>query len=460
MAAPSITVPSWREVMGSGRARLSAGLALTEFVAGMQSLVVTAAMPKVLKDLGGVEFYGTVFSGYFLSGLVSIPLAGRAADREGPTRPFVRGMFVFALGTALCAMAPSMPLLAVARVVQGYGAGAAYTIAYGVIAKAYPSPARPRMLAVLTFTWVVSGLVAPSIGSILATTVGWRWAFVVILPLLLLAGVLTVPGLAGLRGESEQARVTPTWPLVLAAASGLGLVAAANVHWWSIPIAAVATVAALLALQRLMPRGWLRAAPGAASAVTLNLLLYLGFFTADSFITLLLTEVRGVSLAEAGVVVTLVAISWSLASWWQSRAITRYAPALLSFGGSAAFVLGTACVLALLFGAPLWLGYAGWTVAGAGAGIAFPTIMLASMDYAALGDETSAMAARFVSGRIGIILGTGLGGAAVAIAHDAGRPLAWGLSAVFALALAGGVGCAAASGRLRAPASGSANAGR
>src|SRR5579884_2752155 len=81
MAAPGVSVPSWREVMGSGRGRLSAGLALTEFVAGMQSLVVVAAMPRVLRDLGGVEFYGTVFSGYFLSGLVSIPPGQRDGDQ-------------------------------------------------------------------------------------------------------------------------------------------------------------------------------------------------------------------------------------------------------------------------------------------------------------------------------------------------------------------------------------------
>src|SRR5581483_6470560 len=404
--------------------------------AGMQSLVVVAAMPRVLRDLGGVEFYGTVFSGYFLSGLVSIPLAGRAADREGPTRPFVRMMLCFALGTVLCSLAPSMPLLALARVIQGYGGGAVYTIAYGVIAKAYPSQARPRMLVVLTMTWVVSGLVAPSVGAILATTVGWRWVFVVVLPLVLLAAALAGPGLVGLRGAMDVPRITPTWPLLLAAASAAGLIASANTHWWSIPLAAAAAAGALVAMQRLMTRGWLRAAAGAPAAVALNLLLYLGFFTADSFITLLLTDVRGVSVAEAGVAVTLVSISWSLASWWQSKAITRYAPSLLTLGGSAVFVAGTACVLSLLAGAPLWLGYAGWTVAGAGVGVAFPTLLLASMEYAGRGDETSAMAARFVSGRMGIIVGTGLGGAAVAVSHDAARPLAWGLCAVFALSLA------------------------
>ncbi len=104
---------------------------------------------------------------------------------------------------------------------------------------------------------------------------------------------------------------------------------------------------------------------------------------------------------------------------------------------------------AMLLGEPLLLGYIGWTLAGVGVGVAYPTLMLASMGFAAQGDETSAVAARQVSGRVGIILGTGLGGAAIAVAHAAGRPLAWGLSAVFALALAAALACGLASGRLR-----------
>jgi hypothetical protein len=451
MAARSVAVPSWREVVGSGRGRLSAGLVLVEFLSGMQSLVVIAAMPRVLQDLGGVAFYGTVFSGYMLSGLVSIPLAGRAADREGPAAPFLRMLGWFTLGTVLCALAPSMPLLAAARVVQGYGGGAAYTVAYGAIAKAYPPGARPRMLALLTATWVVSGLIAPTIGAVLATTVGWRWAFALVVPLILLAAVLALPGLAPLPGAPQSAASAPVWPVLVALACAAGLLAGSAAAWWSAPLGAVAAAVGLIALHRVLPRGWLRAAPGAPSAVMLALLLNLAFFTADSFVTLLLTAVRGVSVGEAGVAVTLVAISWSLGSWWQSRAIRTTPPAALVGGGAAVFAGGTALLAALLLGAPLLLGYIGWTLAGAGVGVAFPTILLASMGFAREGDETSAVAARFVSGRVGIVLGTGLGGAAVAVAHAAGRPLAWGLSAVFALSVAGGLVCTLTARRLRPP---------
>lgn len=450
MAAPSVSVPSWRAVIGSGRGRLTAGLVLIEFVAGMQSMVVVAAMPRVLQDLGGVGFYGTVFSGYMLSGLVSIPLAGRAADREGPANPLLRMLACFAAGTVLCTLAPSMPLLAAARVIQGYGGGAAYTVAYGAVAKGYPSEARPRLLALLTATWVVSGLIAPSIGAVLASTAGWRWAFAIVLPLIVIAGVLALPGLATLRGAPEIRTLAPFWPIVVAVACGVGLLAGSEAQWWSAPLGAAAIAVAFAGLHRLLPRGWLRAARGAPSAVTLGLLLNLSFFSADSFITLLLTDVRGVSVAEAGVAVTLVAISWSAASWWQSRATTRMSPAALMGVGSAVLLVGTAATAALLLGEPLWIGYLGWTVAGAGMGITFPTVMLASMDFARGGDETTAVAARFLSGRIGIVLGTGLGGAAIAVVHAAGRPLAWGLTATFALAIAAGVACTLTAPRLRA----------
>ena len=122
---------------------------------------------------------------------------------------------------------------------------------------------------------------------------------------------------------------------------------------------------------------------------------------------------------------------------------------LIGFG-AAVFLAGTAATTALLAGVPLWLGYAGWTVAGFGAGVAFPTILLASMDFASRGDETSAVAARFISGRVGIVLGTGLGGAAIAAVHAADRPLSWGLAAVFALALAAALACGLTAPRLRA----------
>ena len=112
---------AWRDILA--RPRLTIGLVALEFMMGIQYLVVITVMPRVQKDIGGIAFYGAVFGGFMLASLVSIPLSGRQADRDGPVKPFMQNLAVFIAGTLLCGLAPSMPLLAAARVVQGYGAG-------------------------------------------------------------------------------------------------------------------------------------------------------------------------------------------------------------------------------------------------------------------------------------------------------------------------------------------------
>jgi MFS family permease len=440
--------PRWRDIASEGRGRLTLGLALVELLAGIQSLIVVAIMPRVLGDLGGLQFYGLVFSGYMLSGLVSIPLAGRDADRHGPVRPFVKMIGVFLVGTVLASAAPSMPLLALARLVQGYGGGALYTIGYGVVAKAYPRAVRPRMIAMLTAVWVFSGLIGPGFGALIAETVGWRWAFISILPVAVLALWLVAPGLAGLTSSTEVAAIPLRWPLMLTLGAGLFLGGLSWTTWWGPIVAAAGIGVIVVALPRLLPAGTFGLRPGLPAAVALAFLLNVAFMTADSFVTLLLTSLRGRSLAEAGVAVTLVSISWAAGSWWQARVAATWSPRDLVTLGSIILFVGTAGFATALFGAPLLLAYAAWTIAGAGMGVAYSTALLASMDASGRGDETRVMAARFISGRLGIILGTGLGGASIALADAAGAPVSTGLTGVYSLALAAAAASVVASRRL------------
>jgi MFS family permease len=61
----------------------------------------------------------------------------------------------------MAALAPSMPLLVVARLIQGYGGGAMYSLAYGIVPRVYPAHLRPKMLSLLSGVWVVTGLLGP-----------------------------------------------------------------------------------------------------------------------------------------------------------------------------------------------------------------------------------------------------------------------------------------------------------
>jgi MFS family permease len=429
----------WREVLvGDGRARLSAGLVLMEFLAGIQFLVVTSVMPRVVGEIGGIEFYGAVFAGYMLAGLVSIPRSGHQADQSGPARPFAWMIAVFCAGAVVAGLAPNMPVLVVGRLVQGYGGGAMYSLAYGVVAKAYPDRARARMVALLTAVWVVSGLIGPSYGALLSTSLTWRLTFVSVIPLAALTAVLVVPALRSVRGiGGELGKMPMRWPLQLGVGSVL-LVAGFSAPSW-LGGAAVLAGAALVvsSLGHVLPPGTVRGRPGLPAAVAAAFLLSLSFFTADSFVPLLLTGVRGRSVAEASIAVTLVSVSWSVGTVWQAQAVERYSLASLMRWGSVVLTIGTAGFAAALLAAPLWLAYLSWTVAGVGMGIAFPTVFLAAVNSAGAGREASAVSARFVSGRVGIVLGTGLGGFSVALAHTLKAPLSIGLAGAFAIALLG-----------------------
>jgi Major Facilitator Superfamily len=448
---PSAGPPRWREIVADGRGALTAGLIIVEALAGVQSLVVTATMPRVLADLHGLAYYGWVFSGYSLAGLAAIPRAGRNADRQGPLRPFAEGLLLFGVGTVLCGVAPSMLVLALVRIVQGYGGAMLYTVAYGAVAKGYPERLRARVLALLTLVWVISGLVGPAYGAALAAAAGWRWSFLSVLPFVVLSWVLIAGPLRTMPGSAAAPpRIPQRSPVQLAVGTGLVL---AGLSSGSLLAGALLTVAGLAvaapALRHVLPAGTLRVHRGYPATVVGAFLTNLAFFAADSFVPLLLTGVRGTSVLEASVAVTLVTLGWSAGGWWQSRVMsTARVPRLVGWG-SLVMTAGIGGTAAALVGLPLPLVYVAWVFAGLGMGVAYSTLFLAALEGAAAGNETTVVAARFVSGRLGIALGSGLGGASVAIASSLHAPLAAGLWGIFGMALAASLLTVLLAGRLR-----------
>ena len=431
------TSTPWRELFQGGRGKLTAGILLIEFLVAVEALVVTAIMPAIKRDLGGVEYYGLVFSGFSLAALVAAPVAGRMADRRGVAQPFLAFSTLFVVGTVLCGAAPSMPLLALARVVQGGGAGGAYTIALAAVTRTYPESGRARVLALLAGAWIVPGLLGPSYGALIASTVGWRWAFISIVPLTIVAVALAIPALRALpKVAPGPSGLSIRWPLQLAVgvaalAGGLSLLS-----WLSLPLVGVGAALTWSALGQILPAGSLRAQRGSPAAVTTIFLLILAFIGADYFIPLMLTGVRGRSLAEAGIVITLGTVSWSLGNWWQSRAIVwRSSVALVRFG-AAILTLAIVGIMLTLAGAPLVVSYLAWFAAGVGMGIAYPTAYLVIMRGAAAGAEGSAVSSEQVAERLALALGGGLGGACIALAAAVHASLSVGLTGAFALATA------------------------
>jgi MFS family permease len=439
----------WGELFEEGRARLTIGILLVEFLVAVQALVVTAIMPAIAHDLGGLAYYGLVFSGFSIAALVAAPTAGRASDRRGPAGPFILFSALFIIGTLLTATATSMPLLAAMRVVQGYGAGGSYTAALTAVTGALPESGRARVLALLSGVWIVPGLLGPSYGALMASTLGWRWAFLSMVPLSLIATALMLPALCSLPpAATPPAQLSLRWPLQLAAAVGMVVIGLSLLSWFTIPLLIASVPLGWAALGRILPPGSLHARPGMAAAIAMIFLLIVAFIGADYFIPLLLTGVRGRSLAEAGIVVTLGTVSWSLGSWWQSRVAMTYSRVTLARIGIAILTLALAGIIATLAGAPLAFAYGSWLIGGIGIGIAYPAVYLVIMEGAAISGAGAAVSSGEVAERLGLALGGGLGGACIAAAAALHGSLSLGLAGAFAMALIGALLALALASRL------------
>jgi MFS family permease len=432
--------PPWREILRH-RGRLTVGLILLETVTATQLLIVITVLPVVVGDLGGLRLYGWALSASPLAAMIALPASARMADRRGPAVALSVVLGVFVAGTLFATTAPNIPLLIVGRFLQGWGLGAQYAVALGAVAKTYPDAYRPRIIALLTAAWVVPGVVGPPLGALIAGTVGWRWAFLVSLPLVAVAAALALPELRSAPPPRSDVPRVGIWSLLLlAVGAGALLIALTDLQWWTAPVAVLGLALLIPALRRILPAGSLSARPGLPAAVAAAFLLSFVFFGVDGFVPLLLQRVRGQSVAVAGIVVTLAAVAWTAGTWWQARAIGSRSPARLVAIATVLILAGAAGVWTTLLAAvPIVVTYVAWTVGGIGMGIGFPTIPLVAMDRAEPDRQTSVVAAAALSDTLGAAVGPGLGGSAVALAAAAGASLATGLSGAFAIVMLAGL---------------------
>lgn len=346
-----------------------------------EGVAVGTVMPAVGLDLDGLGIYAWAFNAYVVTSLVGMVVAGTWCDRDGPRKPLVGGMFVFALGAVLSGFAPTMAMLIAARGLQGLGGGAIIVGIYVLIARAYDEHLRPRAFSLLAASWVIPGLVGPVIAGSLTDAFTWRLVFwlvplVLVLPLLLLRGVLA----AHEGGTGETGRSTRIVPAILAAV-GLTLVMFGLLRpsGTAFVVAAVSVLlgAALLipAATRLLPPGALTLRRGLPTTIIMRGVLSAGFFAAETFIPLALVEQRGLSVTVAGAMLSISALGWLTGSFLQSRLPgSADRSRTVQWGALVAAISVATLPLCLLPGMPLAVGAASFLVASIGMGLSFPSI--------------------------------------------------------------------------------------
>lgn len=421
--------------------RLTLGLVLLTLGPAFEALAVATILPKIVANLGGLSFYGWSFSAYMLATIVSLILAGDAADRRGPARPFIIGVSLFVIGLLLAGTASSMLTFVLSRGVQGLGAGSIASVTYVCLGRGYPEQVKPRMIAILASAWVVPGLIGPSFAAVIAIFAGWRWVFLGLIPVLPLATLLVLPSLRTL----TYATASASWNLPrLLAAIGLVIGSGLTLAGLQIPSLPLAIVVALVglavgipSLHRILPAGTLQAKAGLPAAIATMGLLSLGFFGADAFLPLTLISIRGQNTLFAGAALTASTLAWTAGSWLQARLASRQSRRLLVTTGLLLIILGiTGIACVLLPGVPVALSILSWGVGGLGMGLSYSTVSLVVLETAPADQQGAATAAMELASVLGSALGTGLGGVIIAVVASAGDQPFTGIALVDVLVVA------------------------
>jgi MFS family permease len=434
---------------------LLAGVVCLVTVVALESMAISTVMPVVEEDLGDLWLYGWVFSAFYLGTLVGVVVGGRAVDRVRPIGPMMIGITIFTVGLLVGGLAPSMAVLVVGRFLQGLGAGAVPAVSYVCVGRGFPAEMRPKVFAIMSTAWVLPSLVSPLLASVVADAFGWRWVFLGLIPITVLVALIGGPPVATVETptapEGAEAAGTPISTVLLLTLGAVLLLSGLGMErlWLGLPLAAVGVVLGLPAFRRLTPEGTLRARPRLPAAVLTRGVLTFSFFSADAFVSLSLTSVRGRSTAFAGVVLISSSITWTIGSWIQARFGERYGANRLVRIGGLLLVTGALGLAASLSSAvPIVMWPIAACVLGLGMGMSYTVLSVVTLGEAEPGREGAATSALQMSDILGVSLGTGFAGVLVSLGDRLDRPDWVPLAAVFLLAAAMGGAVSALAPRL------------
>jgi MFS family permease len=317
------------------------------------------------------------------------------------------------------------------------------------------------MFAMLSTAWVLPGVLGPAIAGLIGDTVGWRVVFLGLLPLIGVAALVTLPAVRAVATppEAADAEATATAslrrriPLALIVAVAAGLITAAMTSGEPVLLVTIlppGIALGLWALRKLTPPGTLRAARGMPAAILLRGFGTFAFFAVDAYVSLLLVEWRGLTLAQAGISLTAATIAWTAGSWIQAQGSDRWPPEQFARIGMLVVCVGIASFAVVLVPAvPVWLAVPTFAIAGLGMGLSYSPFSLIVLRDAPADEQGFASSALSLSDVLGTALGTGVTGAIVAAGVRATDEPALGLAIGFGVAFAVGLAGFAISPRLR-----------
>ncbi len=444
MASTIDSAPRRRSVLWSAEHRLTTvALLLVVTLVAFESMGVATAMPTLVADLDGLSLYSWPFTIFLISSVVATVLSGRIGDRRGPAPALLAGPVLFAAGLVVAGTASGMPMFLVGRAMQGFGAGLLLVAVSLLIALTFTDPERPVIYAANAAAWVLPAVIGPSVAGVVTVSVGWRWIFLGLVPLVA-AGVLMLvvvvrrlPVHEPITG-GRQASV----PQAIIAALGVAALTWAAQHQSLLALGygTVGLIALGYALRTLLPAGTLTSRPGLPTVIASRALIAGAYAGMEAYLPLTMSSVHGYGPALSGLPLTITALGWSAASAAQGRYLdwSREASLRTGFWLVAAGLVGFGLVSQPWF--PGWMAFVACAVGGAGMGIAMPAISVLLLRYSPEGERGFNTSAMQLADWVGSALLIGLGGVLLGVVGsvlDPSPAMALLTMALVALAMVG-----------------------
>jgi EmrB/QacA subfamily drug resistance transporter len=333
-----------------------AGTMLALLLAALDQTIVGTAMPRIVSELNGLNYYTWVITAYLVASTIMVPIAGKLGDLFGRKPFLLAGMIGFVVASALCGQSHGMLELVIFRTIQGIFGGMLFATVFAVIGDLFPPTQRARLAGLFGAVFGLSSIVGPTAGGYITDTWGWRWVFYVNLPvgviavLLVLATMPFVRSSASLRDidfKGAAALVAGLVPLMIA-------LSITRDHGWTSPevlgllgLAAVMLVIFFILEIRsdhpIVPFDLFKNSTFSVSMIV-GFLSGFGMFGTIVFVPLIYQGVLGVTATNSGQLLTPMMLGLIVASTLVGQLMVRIR--LYRF-------LGTAGVAVMLVG--MWL---------------------------------------------------------------------------------------------------------
>jgi MFS family permease len=421
----SLPAASWSELLWGRNGLRSLALAGGVALHAINVYIATTILPSVVKDIGGLEYYAWNTTLFVVLSILGSALSPKTMDAFGPRRAFLVAIAVFALGTSVCAAAPSMGWMLLGRTGQGFGGGLLLGLSYSSTRIVFEERLWSRAMALISSMWGIATLSGPAIGGIFAQSGHWRLAFWVVLPIAALLAWLVVTQIAVKPPAGEGAPMKAPLGKVALLVVSVMVVSIASLSSevvWNVA-GIVVGVGLGIAMARndrhssvkLLPTGAYSLKTPLGSLYACVALLSLGI-TVEVFVPYFLQEIHGFTPLIAGYLTALMAGGWTVGSIVSSGRGPVIAQRLIRLGPLVS-ALSLAVLAVLMPMAALVQSRAGdwWLIlpligVGLGIGFSWPHLLTRVFKTSPAGEENIASSATITVQLYALAMGAAIAG--------------------------------------------------